>query len=400
MDSIDQKSLLSKCSEMATIAGLFVGSGSTYYIIKNYGHKSRIGRAFYLAIRSKFQSPEIKSVRKEDIKNIEKNIFDMKRGTYLVIKGPKGVGKTLMLSTCLQKRIGVIYSKPIFPGTPGDEIIKNAHNEITGNNNSTINSMVSANKVIKWYTFLFRSSPIYVINLNERESGKPFAEINAAARNLSDQGLKVIIDCSDNAIISEIKRQIIYEVNPMSDEIIKSIPEFSSLFKFAEKYELIDCILLFCNGNPFDMNEMLQIYNSNIDISEEKVKTEIEKSIKSIVYSARTKYIETIKKYPDLGKRLDEIKNKDNIELDKNEFINLFEVIPDFKNVLREFKKNGETLLIPATPTMAFVLKEDMHIKNVSFNDIKEKVANMKISKKNKMSDHLKIVEQEKNVKV
>lgn len=401
MDSIDQKSLLTKSSEIATIAALFVGGGSSLYIIKYYGPNTRIGRAFLLAIRSKFQSPKIKSVRKEDIENIKKKILELEGEEYLVIKGPKGVGKTCMLRTALQKRIGVVYSNKIFPGTLGNEIINNAYKDISGNILTPINHEILAKRVIWWYTFLFRSKPIYVINAVERGAGKPFAEINPAARELSEQGLRIIVDCSDNAIFPERLRQISYDVNPMTDETIKSIREYASLFKFAEKHELIDCILLFCDGNPAEMNNIVKIYNNlSINISEEKVRTKIEEFIVLKIRSTVRQYLEAIKNYPELEKRLEEIVNKDNIELDLNNFIKKFQVIPDFKNIFRELKKNDKMLLIPSTSTMAFVLKEEINLSDISFKNIKEKIAKMKNSKKNEISDRLKIVEQEKNVKI
>lgn len=93
MDSIDQKSILTKTSEIATIAALFVGGGSSLYIIKYYGPNIRIGRAFLLAIRSKFKSPEIKSVRKEDIDNIEKIILDLKKEIIWLLKVQKVLEK-------------------------------------------------------------------------------------------------------------------------------------------------------------------------------------------------------------------------------------------------------------------------------------------------------------------
>jgi hypothetical protein len=84
-----------------------------------------------------------------------------------------------------------------------------------------------------FYSFLFKRSPIVVIRVPERESDEPYAQVTSAVRDLTDlYGLRVVVDGSPNSLpptLLATKREMVVDVEPMSKELIDSIPEFKGL---------------------------------------------------------------------------------------------------------------------------------------------------------------------------
>lgn len=85
------------------------------------------GRALWIGIRSRFALnayPE--SIRFQDLERVKSYIFDKNFGQgYLVVTGQKGVGKTCLVNTALNKTSGVIRIKAL-PNHTEDVIINNA----------------------------------------------------------------------------------------------------------------------------------------------------------------------------------------------------------------------------------------------------------------------------------
>lgn len=90
----------------------------------------------------------------------------------------------------------------------------------------------------------------------------PFADIPEAARLISELGYRVIVDSSDNAFPFErlTDRCKVFEMKPMSDEVLINIPEFSSLMKFLEEKKLLDISLSTCGGSPLHFSNLLDCF--------------------------------------------------------------------------------------------------------------------------------------------
>ena len=77
-----------------------------------------------------------------------------------------------------------------------------------------------------------------VISVPERLSGQNYADAPAAVKYLADlYGLRVVVDGSSNSTPPELlatKREIVVVVEPMSKELIDSIPEFKDLIDFLK----------------------------------------------------------------------------------------------------------------------------------------------------------------------
>ena len=61
--------------------------------------------------------------------------------------------------------------------------------------------MGSARRLLFFYSFLFKRSPIVVIRVPERQIGEPYAQVTAAVRDLADlYGLRVVVDGPPNSL--------------------------------------------------------------------------------------------------------------------------------------------------------------------------------------------------------
>ena len=95
-----------------------------------------------------------------------------------------------------------------------------------------------------------------VIRVPERESGEPYAQVTSAVRDLADlYGLRVVVDGSPNSLpptLIATKRETVIAVEPMSKELIESIPEFKYLIDFLKSHNLDEPVWKVLGGSPID----------------------------------------------------------------------------------------------------------------------------------------------------
>lgn len=70
------------------------------------------------------------------------------------------------------------------------------------------------------------------------------------------------MDSSDNAFPFDrlTDRCKVFEMQPMGDEILTNIPEFSSLIEFLEEKELLEIALSTCGGSPLHFSNLLDFF--------------------------------------------------------------------------------------------------------------------------------------------
>ena len=74
------------------------------------GFIPRVGlvRALSLGFKSYFKTTYPLSVRKSDLKQFSDSILLMEKGKYITVTGGKGVGKTCLIDTALNRHLGVV----------------------------------------------------------------------------------------------------------------------------------------------------------------------------------------------------------------------------------------------------------------------------------------------------
>ena len=206
------------------------------------------GRAVWIALRSRFAfKPNPESLRFAEIKLLRNMVARKDFGqSYLVVTGEKGVGKTCLLNTVTSKTAGVIKLEAQ-PGQSQDTIIKNILQELANPPFKLMNPLKSARKVIFWYRlFTFGRSPIVVINATEREIGHGYACLTGAVRTLVDKyNLRVIVDGSPNSISDSLlrtKRERVFDIKPMTKEMIWKMDQLKELFNYVKDVGLEDTV--------------------------------------------------------------------------------------------------------------------------------------------------------------
>lgn len=145
---------LNNLSDIATIVGLFA-AGTGWKIAG-----VRIGplRAVSLALKSKLiggPNGGVKSIRVSQIGKLNQLLKNETRDFYIVVEGPKGIGKSTMIDTCLKGKSGVVRVT-IPPDTNEADVVSICQNEIIGGAGwKVMYQSANTNRVLFWYHLFF-----------------------------------------------------------------------------------------------------------------------------------------------------------------------------------------------------------------------------------------------------
>lgn len=213
-------------------------------------------RAYYRAIEisNKTIKNKIESIRLDDVEWI-KSRFDREPSNFGfgVVEGPSGIGKSVAISTAARDFKGVLEVGPIFPRNSLDDILDGVCREITGRPGPFFKNKKFMKKVVDKYIEINKRSPIIILKASEREINEPSrCRLSQAGRFLSTEfSLNVLIDCQENAILyREDHYETVLEMEPMSNEMMRKLPEFQSLFELLKSQGNEEVVLAVCGGVP------------------------------------------------------------------------------------------------------------------------------------------------------
>ena len=176
---------------------------------------------------------------------------------YIIVAGPKGVGKTCVVDTATEAMFGVV-SVEVAPGKHYDAILANVFTAITRSN---LDLSASTKRVLRWHRLIFRKPAIVVLRASERDPPLAFAAMHSAARALTqDFGLRVVIDASDNSLpenAKKTKREETIEVGPMSRSVLESVPDLAELLSALKAADLADVVWECVGGVPADYIQLV-----------------------------------------------------------------------------------------------------------------------------------------------
>jgi hypothetical protein len=196
-------------------------------LFHQYIPKAGPGRAIVLALRSFVRSgPKFASMRTGDKGALLLELKTLGSDKFIICKGPRGIGKTLMIRDALSRMPGVVHVK-IPAGTAHADILNTVHAAIANVKVGSVfvNPEPGSRRVLWWYRLLFRRSPIVVISATERtaehiQKGIRLADIPGAARELAADEYRVIVDASENSISNErTLRESVLHCTPLSFEV-------------------------------------------------------------------------------------------------------------------------------------------------------------------------------------
>lgn len=235
-----------------TVVGLY----ACYFYKENIPRAGPI-RALILGWRTQ---AELESLREQDVEWIKNKISvsHPTGGKFYVVRGPRGIGKSVAVDWATNNMPGVIKIPPISPGKSKDEILDIVCSDITGLRGTCLEHRQSMKRIIFFFKLFNRRAPVVIIPAGQCERNKTPAELTNAARELVDTyGLIVLIDLSENAFPHVLSgREVFYDMEPMSDEMMRKLPGFEDTFESLKKQGNEEIVLRVCGGRPIILEEL------------------------------------------------------------------------------------------------------------------------------------------------
>ena len=241
--------------QFASVAGLVVSPAAAFGFMPRLGP----GRAVVLAVFSHFRRADPVSLRQE-VPLLRRMITSARKFEYVVVVGPKGVGKTCVVDTATQRMCGVVVVN-VEPGATQKEIMNDAFVAITRSDYNLLQHRHGAFRVLWWHNVLFRTPATVVLRAAERKPSETFAALDSAARALTQEyGAHVVIDASNNSMPEAAvatKREKVLEIEPMPRSLLQQLPELLPLHDALKTVGLADVVWAVVGGNPADYLKLL-----------------------------------------------------------------------------------------------------------------------------------------------
>jgi hypothetical protein len=212
------------------------------------------GRAAALALTSRlFSRAAPASQRVGEVAALRRMLTVVGRDQYIVVAGPRGVGKTCIVETATQATCGVVTVR-VPAGTHEKEILADVLTALARYYVRALDQSGSARRVLWWHALLFRTPATVVLQAAERKPAQAFADLDSAARALArDFGVRVVVDASDNALPGAALatlREMVLEVEPMPRATLEALPELAPLLAALRAARLADVVWAVAGGVP------------------------------------------------------------------------------------------------------------------------------------------------------
>lgn len=133
-----------------------------------FEYASDLLRVFTLAYFFRVR-PNVISYRKDDIDHLRKFVqSNVSPGKFLLVHGPKGIGKSCAIETALSIFSAVFITSPIPSGLCSTNIMQIVLSELTQTDNHFNKRALNICKLYKWF---FKASPVIVLCVRERLKG-------------------------------------------------------------------------------------------------------------------------------------------------------------------------------------------------------------------------------------
>ena len=274
---------------------------------------------------------------------------------YVVVKGPKGVGKTCAVETALQSTCGVVTVR-IAPGAKEDAIVTAALAAVAGVHVRFFDPRPSARRVLWWYRRLLRAPPpVVVLRLSERPAGEPFAQTAGAVRELLECGLRAVIDSSPNSLDPETLatlRQEVLELGPMPRELLVGIPEHAALFAELRRARLEDAAWTVLGGVPA---HYAALRDKLLSTAPEDTARVVALYLEGELLGAISRHGAMLVAHPAMAPVLELFAAAD--EVPETRLVDMKVANPSPNKVLRAVRRGQATVLVPADAAMSLVLR-------------------------------------------
>ena len=216
-----------------------------------------------------------------------------------------------------------------------------------------------------------------VIRVPERESGEPYAQVTSAVRDLTDlYGLRVVVDGSHNSLpptLIATKREMVVAVEPMSKELIGSIPEFKDLIDFLKSHNLDEPVWKVLGGSPIDYLKLKKLVKmlSLPDTASDEVVNQVKNNIQSVLSKALTTNVANSSS--NTQAIIDVFREKKVIKIPIMELKAMGFLLDYPNNVFREVDTADDSYIVPFSPAVSLIISENVQ-NGVGVRELRDKL--------------------------
>ena len=306
------------------------------------------------------------STRTGDVHRLQDKLKHVARSRerYIVIRGPKGVGKSVLVNTALRDIWGVV-EVIVPPGTKSDSIEQTALMRLSNITKPGQDDMdQSVGQVLGCFGLLSREPPVVLLRVLSRSSGESYAGVSAAARGLcTTYGLRVVIDGGRESIPDrdvDPQQHLVMDIEPMTEDVLCSVAEFRPLIEELKERGLFELVWAVMGGVPANYRDMDEEwrYCGNLEkvvensVSDALGRAKERISLLGVKNSQMTPIVEMFGQ--EQGKKMEipiTCLDERGIERPSKE-----------DNVFRVISRNGTNVLVPVDAATSFVLNHNLSL--------------------------------------
>ena len=307
-----------------------------------------------LALRSRFALPPLTlSQRTASVDALRAKLASVAADQYIVVTGPKGVGKSCVVDTAMQRTCGVVHVG-VAAGSSQKDIVRDALSSVANVQLGFVDPRPSVRRVLWWYA-LALPPPIVVLRAHERAEGEAHARITGAVRELVSCGLRVVVDASTNSLPPEALatlRQRVLELEPMPQELLFTLPEHARLFAMLRAERLVGVVWAVLGGVPA---HYCALGGALREAPPEDAPRVVAAYARSELRSAIDRRDTLLAAHPAMGPLLFEFRTRGSVP--KARLVALGIESPSPNKVLRAVAMDDAVALVPADAAMALVLR-------------------------------------------
>lgn len=300
------------------------------------------------------------SQRDIEVTKLQKSLSAIADDQFMVINGPKGVGKSCLADTAMRGGWGVVHVT-VGSGDSLKDITAATWRAITRSQMSaTYDHTASAQRVLLFHKIFFRVPAAVVLQAAERRSGQEYADISAACRHIVAAGnVRIIVDASHNSLDESARRtmrELVLQVEPMPREMLNALSGMEALHAALEAAGLADVVWAVLGGYPADYRGLHSSWRASG--CSEAIAPVVEQFLRAQLIAAIDTHTDALAADKRPTPFYARFTTADAVPARELRALEVVRPSPDKE--LRRMERAGMSVLVPASPAIALVLRHDL----------------------------------------
>ena len=248
------------------------------------------------------------------------------------------------------------------------DAVKSAHLAISGITPYSVCPTNSARRVLWWHQLLFRQPLTVVLDYNHEQPYTTFHDIGNVCRTLAEDGCRVILDATSTAVPeATLKHEHVLEVKPLTRERVEGDAAIAGLMAVLRKADLDDVVWAILGGCIGSYRELHREWLNSW--STDDVTGLVETCVVKQLKDAASSYRSSCYREEGLVPLYALFSTSEAVPVAVCRSIKGVPNNLSHDNVLRATRSvnsdgTSESVMVPATPAMAFVLRHRLQEKS------------------------------------